>query len=474
LSVIGCWMLDTPRRQAKAIVPIAALLAALNVASAQVQPYVAPDSAPKVIGSSSGQFYISTRGPVSPNTLELAVRSDLLALEPALLAVSCDRIKAELLRQLDMGDHWRGKIFISLHPARSADESIQVVAERFGGNWQCIVELPDAVDRNRLVEAVVRATLLEIANRNATQRSAEIPEWLARGLARQLMGSSELKLILPPPALQKDGWNISRVTMDFSDDPRPSVFPTRKLNPLTDASPVLRTNEPLTFEQLGWPTDEQLAETSAGLFSSSAQLFVSQLLQTKEGPGCFRNLLADLPDYLNWQLAFEQAFQPMFKTTLEVEKWWALEIAQFSGRDLLHLLTREESAQQLDAVFQFPIHVQIGQSAPMRTDISLQTIIRGWSRAQQLEMVKNKIWELGALRLRISPDYISLVDQYLNVMQEYYKKRSSSTRILAAVGLISDKSEQEALAQLDQLDTVRARMRPEASPVVSVAEPLVP
>jgi hypothetical protein len=226
---------------------------------------------------------------------------------------------------------------------------------------------------------------------------------------------------------------------------------------------------------LGWPTDEQLAETSAGIYSSSAQLFVSQLLQEKGGPECLRNFLAGLPDYLNWQLAFEQAFQPMFKTTLAVEKWWALQITQFSGRDLLHLLTREESAEQLDAVFQFPIHVQIGQTAPMRTDISLQTIIRGWSRTQQLDMLKSKIWELGVLRLRISPDYIALVDQYLEVMQDYYKKRRSSTRILAAVGLVSDKSVEEAVAQLDQLDTVRAKMLPEPSaPIVSATDPVTP
>jgi hypothetical protein len=475
---VGCWILDVgcfSGLKGKAIALIAGLLAAVNVASAQVQPNVTVDSEPKVVSSSSGQFYVSTRSPLSPNTIDLAAQSDLLTLEPALLAVSCDRIKAELLRQLNMADHWRGKIFIRLHPARSEDEPISVASERFGGNWQGIVELPDAIDRNRLVEAVVRATLLEIANRNATTRPTEIPEWLARGLARQLMGSSELKLILPPPKKQKDGWYISRTTMDFSDDPRPSAYPTRKLNPLTDASPVLRTNEPLTFEQLGWPTDEQLAETGAGLYSSSAQLFVSQLLQEKGGPECLRNLLADLPNYLNWQLAFEQAFQPMFKTTLDVEKWWALQIAQFSGRNLLHLLTREESADQLDAVFQFPIHVQIGRTPPMRTDISLQTIIRGWSRTQQLEMLKSKIWELGVLRLRISPDYVGLVDQYLDVMQEYYKKRRSSTRILAAVGLVSDKSAEEAVDQLDRLDLVRAKMRPEPSaPVISAADSVTP
>jgi len=459
----------------KAIGITAGLLLGLNIASAQVQPNVTVLAGPQVVSSSSGQFYVSTRGPLSLNTVDLAQKSDLLTLEPALLAVSCDRIKTELLRQLDLADHWRGKIFVKLHPARSADENILVAADRFGGYWQTVVELPDAIDPNRLVEAIVRATLLEIANHNATTHPAEIPEWLARGLARQLMGSSELKLILPPPARQKDGWYISRTTMDFSDDPHPSAFPTRKLNPLTDASPVLRTNEPLTFEQLGWPTDEQLAETSAGLYSSSAQLFVSQLLQEKHGAECLRNFLAVLPDYLNWQLAFEQAFRPMFKTTLDVEKWWALEIAHFSGRDLLHLLTPEESAEQLDDVFQFPIHVQIGRTAPMRTDISLQTIIRGWSRRQQLEMLKNKIWELGVLRMRISPDYITLVDQYLDVMQDYYKKRNSSKNILEAVGLVSDKSADEAIAQLDQLDTLRAKMRPEPSaPVVSAADHVTP
>lgn len=454
---------------------IAGTLAVLNITSAQVQPNVTVASGAKVIASSSGQFYISTRSAPSPISLEFAARNNLLTLDPSLLAVSCDRIKAEVLRQINQPDQWRGKIFVAVHPMRSVDEPIRVASEKFAGNWQCIVELPDAVDRNRLVQTIVRATLLEIANRNARAHSTEIPEWLVRGLSRQLMGSSEVKLILPPPQKTEYGVTLSRMTLDFSDTPRPSSVPTAKLNPLTQASPVLRTNEPLTFDQLSWPTDEQLAETGADLYSSSAQFFVNQLLHEQGGPQCLRQMIAELPDYLNWQLAFEHAFQPMFKSTLDVEKWWALQIAQFSGRDLFHLLTREESATQLDAVFQFPIHVQIGVSSPMRTDISLQTIIRGWSRQQQLTMLKNKIWELGVLRLRISPDYIPLLDQYLAVLQDYYKKRSSSTRILAAVGLVSDKSDQEAIAQLDKLDVERAKMRPEFSPsVVSVAEPVSP
>ena len=437
----------------------------LNFANAQGQPNAT------VIRSGSGQFFISARGGVSPQSLDLAAGPDMLTLEPALLAVSCDRIKAELLRELNMPDQWQGKIFVILRPARSANDRVVVVPQMLGRTWHCGVELPDAVDQSRLVEAVVRSTLLEIANRNATDQPTEIPEWLARGLTRQLIGSSAMKIILRPPHKLDNGLNVTRETVDFSDSPKPSVGPTRKMNPLADAMEVLRKNDALTFDQLSWPTDEQLTGNGADVYGSCSQLFVSQLLRLKNGPECLRAMLAEMPEHLNWQLAFEHAFQGTFKTPLDVEKWWALELAEFNGRDLLHLLTVAESAKQLDAVFQFPIEVQIGQGAPMRTDITLQTIIRGWSRQRQLEMLKNKIWELGLLRLRISPDYMPLVDQYVRVLQDYYKKRSLSTRILEAMGMISDKSAEEAVAQLDVLDVQRANLRhPSQPPVVSATE----
>ena len=107
----------------------------------------------------------------------------------------------------------------------------------------------------------------------------------------------------------------------------------------------------------------------------------------------------------------------------------------------------------------------------MRAGITLQTIIRGWSRQRQLEMLKNKIWELGVLRMRISPDYMPLVDQYVAVLQEYYKKQSASTRIFTGMGAFSDKATEETVAQLDALDVQRANLRqPPKAPVVSATE----
>lgn len=454
-----------PARAMKVIAIIVGTLALLGVARAQFSP---DDT---MTGSASGQFFVKSRSPsLSPHSILLAAEPDMVALQPALLAVSCDRIKRALLHQLDMRDQWRGKIFVVLRPARSVDDPADLMPERFGGNWDCGVGLPDAVNRTRFVETIVRACLLEIANRNATDHSTEIPDWLARGLTRQLLGSSEMKLILPPPLPGQNVFNVPHMTVDFSDAPHTPGDPTRTLNPLTEAAAILRTNAPLTFDQLSWPTDEQLSNDNADVFGSSAQLFVSKLLHLPNGPAGLRAMLTELPNYLNWQLAFLDAFHGTFQEPLDVEKWWALELAEFSGRDLMHLLTPEASWNQLNAIFQFPIEVQIGEAPPMRTDITFQTIIRGWSRTPQLQMLKKKLWELDLLRLRVAPDFVPLVDGYRETLQEYYKKRSASSKILAGTAAVPDKAVSEVVGRLDALDTKRANMQPQSDMPVAAAE----
>ncbi|HEX4265904.1 MAG TPA: hypothetical protein VH597_16340 [Verrucomicrobiae bacterium] len=451
----------------KTIAIIAGTLAVLSVANAQWPPNTT------TTGSASGQFFVNARSlSLSRRSVELAKSPDMVTLQPALLAVSCERVKQALLHQLEMRDLWQGKIFVVLRPARSTDDPISIAPERLGGKWDCGVDLPDVVNRSQFVEAIVRACLLEIANRNATDRSTEIPEWLARGLTRQLLGSSEIKLILPPPLPGENVFNVSHLTVDFSDAPRMPGDRTRMLNPLAEAAAILRTNPPLTFDQLSWPGDEQLSDDNADVYGSSAQLFVSEILQMPNGPAGLRAMLSELPNYLNWQIAFLDAFHGTFQEPLDVEKWWALQLAEFSGRDVMHLLTPEASWNQLDALFQFPIEVQIGEAPPMRTDITFQTIIRGWSRAPQLQMLKRKLWELDVLRLRVAPDFIPLVDSYRETLQEYYKRRSASLKILASSGPIPDKAVAEALQRLDALDVKRANMRPQL-PVATAEAPSV-
>ncbi len=452
----------------KTIATLAAALTVLATAHATWKP----PAAMTVIGSASGQFFVSARSSyLSPHSVDLGSAPNMVTLEPALLAVSCERIKQELLHELNARDQWHGKIFVVLRPAFTTNDQIILMPQKLGGNWDCGVEIPDVVDRDRFVGTIVRVCLLEMANRNAGNRSAEIPEWLAQGFTRQLMGSSAVKLILPTPHARENGLHVSRTTVDFTDAPNTANASTRGLNPLTQASQILRTNEPLNFEQLSWPTDEQLEGPAAEIYDSNAQLFLSELLRLKNGPACVSTMLAEMPNYLNWQLAFMDAFHENFQTPLEVEKWWALELTEFSGRDLLHLLTPEESWRQLNGVFEFPINVQIGNAPPMRTDISFQTIIRGWSRAQQLDLIKKKVWELDLLRLRVAPDFIPLVDGYSQTLREYYKKRSATTWILPSLfAPIPDKAIDEAVARLNTLDVRRENMRPQPAPVASATE----
>jgi len=449
----------------KIIATLAGALAVLTTAQAQWKP----PAAMTVIGSASGQFFVSARSSYSsPRSVQLGMTPNMVTLEPALMAVSCERIKQELLHELNLHDQWQGKIFVVLRPAFTTNDAIQVVPEKLGGNWDCGVEMPDVVSRERFVGTIVRACLLEIANRNAGNRSTEIPEWLAQGFTRELIGSSAVKLILATPHGRENGLSITRTTVDFTDAPYATGPYTRGLNPLTQAALVLRTNEPLTFDQLSWPTYEQLEGPEVELYGSSAQLFVNKLLNLPNGPACLSAMLAEMPNYLNWQFAFMDAFKQHFQTQLDVEKWWAVELTDFSGRDLLHLMTPEESWRQLNAVFQFPVNVQIGEGPPMRTEISFQTIIRGWSRAQQLDLIKKKVWELDILRMRIAPEFIPLVDGYRETLREYYKKRTETTWILPSLfSPLPDKAIDEAVTRLNTLDVRRANMRPQSTPVAS-------
>lgn len=445
---------------------IAAAIAALMSANAQRSPDLS------MAGSVSGQFFISARDSfLSPQSLKLAAAPGMVSLQPPLAVISCERIKQELLRELRLRDEWRGKIFVVLQPARSSDDPVVVAPEWFAGNWNCGVQLPAVVDQERFVEAIVRACLLEIANRNAHGRSTEIPEWLAQGFAAQLLGSSGEEIILQPPRLGKNGFSVTRLGMDLTDNPKSSGPNFRRLNPLADAIAVMQTNQPLTFDELSWPTDEQLQGGSRTMYRSSAQLFVNELLRLRDGPACLSAMLAELPNYLNWQLAFLDAFKN-FQSSLDVEKWWALQVVQFTGRDMLHLLSPEESWNELDDLFHLPIDVKIGPAPPMRTEINFQTVIHGWSRARQLQMLKKKLWELDLLRTRISPEFTPLVDDYRQVLQAYYQKRSSGARNIPQYGPLVDKIEDEAIQKLDALDAKRVAMHPQAQmPVASAVAP---
>lgn len=129
----------------------------------------------------SGQFFVYGAPPSAgaAAVADLAGNENYLKLEPALTAVSCERIKHALAELLGDDSPWRGKIHLVLYPARSSGDGATIVSERFRDGWSYRLELPNPVARKRFVRAVVQVLLLEQAGRKARDHSPEIPAWLA-------------------------------------------------------------------------------------------------------------------------------------------------------------------------------------------------------------------------------------------------------------------------------------------------------
>jgi hypothetical protein len=105
--------------------------------------------------SASGQFIVTARPGFSSlaSLPEMAGDDDFVRLEPALLAVSADRLRASFLQNLGVNPAvpWGGKIYLALHPARSLNENVEIASDRFEDTWEYHVLLPDIVPKDRLV-----------------------------------------------------------------------------------------------------------------------------------------------------------------------------------------------------------------------------------------------------------------------------------------------------------------------------------
>ncbi len=168
----------------------------------------APAGTVLTVRSSTTQFII--RGPTLSQISSNSASADsaLIELDPNILAVTCERVKQGLLRELTLADLWRGRIYIEINSALSTNLAPLIMAKPYLDGWHYQMELPRRIDKTKLLRGLIQALLLEIANRNAALRSAEIPLWLSEGLSQQLIKSSELDLVLSQPH-----WNFNRVNI---------------------------------------------------------------------------------------------------------------------------------------------------------------------------------------------------------------------------------------------------------------------
>jgi hypothetical protein len=412
--------------------------------------------------SVSGQFIVIGSKGISPlaNSPRIATNADFVRLEPALLAVSAERVKDSLWSTLGVNasTRWRGRIFLALHPARSLDEDVTIVSKPSDGGWNYQVQLPDVLSRARFARAMAGVLLLEFADRKATTRPAEIPDWLIDGLSQQLLAANLSEIILSSPDQTVNGLPVTRI--DTTE---------RGINSSSEVRRVLKNSPILTFEQLSWPTVAQLSGDDDGVYRASAQVFVARLLNLKNGPAKLRAMLQTLSRYYNWQTAFESAFQENFHQPRDVEKWWALQVVSFVARDPGPQWTPAVSRDRLDEILSVPVEVRAASNAlPSHAEVSLQAVIRNFDSSWQFRILQTKLRDLELAQLRMAPQLIALADAYRRTIADYlsengrhvsvspFNKHSGATQMAAA---------RQTLKKLDALDakrrTIEATIKPD-------------
>ena len=410
--------------------------------------------------SESGQFivYAGRSSGSLPPVMELGKNEGFVQLQPYLTAVSCERIRQMLLRELGTSAPWRGTIYVVLHPAKGAADSITFTSDRYKNRWQYRVDLPDVIERPRYVRAIVQVLLAEMANRAAEGHDAEVPYWLVEGFSQLLLASSQEEIILSPPKDSARGVSFTATTVKG-----------RKESLLEQARKKLRGRTPLSFDSLSWPTQDQLCGAANDLYAASAQLFVGELLRLPDGRARLCAMLAQLPKRYNWQFAFLDAFSGSFKRPLDVEKWWALARAQVSGRDETQAWPPDESWQKLDHAIHSTVQVRTGTNQlPLHADVPLQTVIRDWDNVRQNQALSDALRELSLLRLRIAQEYLALVQEYQHAIRTYLDQRDHSGAVIPLLRKSSRRRAADtAVQQLNALDARRQTLRPAPKPSVA-------
>jgi hypothetical protein len=386
--------------------------------------------------SVSGQFFVShqeTDQPAYPSP-ELAASTNLLRLKTTLLAVAAERFKTSLWQQLGLPANaaWSGKIYLLLHPARSADETVTIASRPFLSHWYYEVGLPDLISKGRYARSLSAVLLLELANRGAQPggHAAELPAWLVDGLAQQILGLERDKVLLSVPVKPNDGFNGDELLVN-----RLSLS-ERGLDALASSRQILQTRPALTFDQLSWPASTQMNGADGGVYLASAQLFVSELLALKDGREKMRAFLAGLPGCLNWQTAFFRAFHDDFRRPLEVEKWWSLRVVNFAAHAPGSRWTTEVSLARLQGVLSVPVEYRASSnSLPSHTEISLQAALQNLGGEQRDAVLRTKVRDLALVELRLAPPFGELADHYRTTLSDFLSEvKSDKERVTVNKG----------------------------------------
>ena len=300
------------------------------------------------------------------------------------LAVSAERVQRAVYHVLNISKFGNSTVHLILNRRKTLRQTVEVIPLFEGGAWQYRVEVPDAVDPQTLLRGLVEVVLLEMANRGSVQKSAEIPVWLKEGLTFHLLNVVGPELI------------VSRVE---SGSMLRSIRNMIGADPLRRAREILPPGMQLSISDLGHPETNENVQREPERYRAACQFLVSELLRLPDGERLMVGMLRELPHYWNWESAFFRGFYPQFESLLDLEKWWAVKLVSFTGRNPNQAWGPTICLQQLDEILLASVQLRWSTNAlPVRSQATLQQVLTEWEFPAQQELLWQVIRRLTALR----------------------------------------------------------------------------
>ncbi|MDP6892021.1 MAG: hypothetical protein QF731_02480 [Verrucomicrobiota bacterium] len=367
----------------------------------------------KTVNSQSGQFMVY--GPISPKRRGgiLDVNLDTILIGPDHVAIAADRLRAAMLKRLEIPLFLGGKVKIRLNPTLNPIATVPVVTVRHLSGYSYELTLPCEIEASKLVRALVQVTLLDLANRKPQLRDTEMPFWLTVGLTQILLAQPDLVLVLKKP--ESNGREMVAEEV---------VRTVRRHDMLSKVRSRLSSRRAFDFSEVAMPSPAHIRGENWKDFQACSHLLVDRLLALPMGGQRLQGMIRLLPDSLNWQTAFLKVYGDLFADMLVVEKWWAVMIVQFTGQNQYQNWTLLEAVEKLENLLKLPAEVKLTDAdSPFDAEISLQQALRGWDFEVQKPIFQQKINQLIVARLKMPRQLIPFVNEYGRIIEAYLVQR---------------------------------------------------
>ena len=378
---------------------------------------------------------------------------DVVQLTPEVLVTSCEQIKQSFLNQLDTTDRPGNRIRINIKPWLPPQANVFISATRFNDGWRYDVDVPEFVERRKLVRGLIQVLLQEMGNRINDGDSIAVPMWLREGLTEII--------------LERDGnsfvFEASPVKNNLGNNFFAVDAPTKEKvwkDPLSKVREKLKATPALSFSDLSVPVDDQIANVGFDHFQASSQLFVSELLQLPDGPRKLRTYIQDMFRFSHPQFALFDAYRNHFNSALEVEKWWSVAQVNFLSREDRSRWPEKNALSKLNEILQPQVRIRLDtNSVPISESMTLKQLISEVDYEQQRPVLNQMLIQLQRLEWNLPPDLLKLVFDYHVLILNYTNKRDQLSNGKNSARTASSTAKpvvKEALKQLEYLEVLRA------------------